>query len=234
MILLKFNINKIGKDLILLDILRIITIFPNLFDSFSNIGVVGKAIQSKKVSLSVHDLRNFGVGKHMSVDDTQYGGGPGMVMRPEPFYDTVEFLKKFHNEKPYVILTGPKGNTLNSKKINQLGKKKCIYILCGRYEGVDQRVQDLVVDEEISIGSYILSGGEIPAMVIADSLIRKIPNVLGSSESTLNETFSENILGKKKEPVYTKPRIFKGLAVPEVLLEGNHKKIDDWRKKMRK
>tara|TARA_Y100001936_G_scaffold239235_1_gene272035 strand:- start:182 stop:880 length:699 start_codon:yes stop_codon:yes gene_type:complete len=232
--LLKFNINKIGKDLILLDILRIITIFPNLFDSFSNIGVVGKAIQSKKVSLSVHDLRNFGVGKHMSVDDTQYGGGPGMVMRPEPFYDTVEFLKKFHNEKPYVILTGPKGNTLNSKKINQLGKKKCIYILCGRYEGVDQRVQDLVVDEEISIGSYILSGGEIPAMVIADSLIRKIPNVLGSSESTLNETFSENILGKKKEPVYTKPRIFKGLAVPEVLLEGNHKKIDDWRKKMRK
>ena len=232
--MLKFNINKIGKDLILLDILRIITIFPNLFDSFSNIGVVGKAIQSKKVSLSVHDLRNFGVGKHMSVDDTQYGGGPGMVMRPEPFYDTVEFLKKSHNEKPYVILTGPKGNTLNSKKINQLGKKKCIYILCGRYEGVDQRVQDLVVDEEISIGSYILSGGEIPAMVIADSLIRKIPNVLGSSESTLNETFSENILGKKKEPVYTKPRIFKGLAVPEVLLEGNHKKIDDWRKKMRK
>lgn len=218
----------------MLDILRIITIFPNLFDSFSNIGVVGKAIQSKKVSLSVHDLRNFGVGKHMSVDDTQYGGGPGMVMRPEPFYDTVEFLKKSHNEKPYVILTGPKGNTLNSKKINQLGKKKCIYILCGRYEGVDQRVQDLVVDEEISIGSYILSGGEIPAMVIADSLIRKIPNVLGSSESTLNETFSENILGKKKEPVYTKPRIFKGLAVPEVLLEGNHKKIDDWRKKMRK
>ena len=218
----------------MLDILRIITIFPNLFDSFSNIGVVGKAIQSKKVSLSVHDLRNFGVGKHMSVDDTQYGGGPGMVMRPEPFYDTVEFLKKSHNEKPYVILTGPKGNTLNSKKINQLGKKKCIYILCGRYEGVDQRVQDLIVDEEISIGNYILSGGEIPAMVIADSLIRKIPNVLGSSESTLNETFSENILGKKKEPVYTKPRIFKGLAVPEVLLEGNHKKIDDWRKKMRK
>ena len=218
----------------MLDILRIITIFPNLFDSFSNIGVVGKAIQSKKVSLSVHDLRNLRVGKHMSVDDTQYVGGPGMVMRPEPFYDTVEFLKKSHNEKPYVILTGPKGNTLNSKKINQLGKKKCIYFLCGRYEGVDQRVQDLVVDEEISIGSYILSGGEIPAMVIADSLIRKIPNVLGSSESTLNETFSENILGKKKEPVYTKPRIFKGLAVPEVLLEGNHKKIDDWRKKMRK
>tara|TARA_B100001029_G_scaffold175742_1_gene177619 strand:+ start:10370 stop:11068 length:699 start_codon:yes stop_codon:yes gene_type:complete len=232
--LLKFNINKILKDLILLNILRIITIFPNLFDSFSNIGVVGKAIQSNKVSLSVHDLRNFGVGKHMSVDDTQYGGGPGMVMRPEPFYKSVEFLKKSQNEKPYVILTSPKGNTLDSKKINQLSKKKCIYILCGRYEGVDQRVQDLIVDEEISIGNYILSGGEIPAMVIADSLIRKIPNVLGSSESTLNETFSENILGKKKEPVYTKPRNFKGLVVPEVLLEGNHKKIDDWRKKMRK
>jgi len=226
--------NKIEEVLNLLNILRIITIFPDLFDSFSNIGVIGKAIQANKVSFSVQDLRNFGIGKHMSVDDTQYGGGPGMVMRPEPFYDAVEFLKNTHKEKPYIISTSPKGNVLDSKKIKQLSKKKCIYILCGRYEGVDQRVEDLVVDEEISIGNYILSGGEIPAMVIADSLIRKIPSVLGSSESMLNETFSENISGKKKEPVYTKPRIFKGLSVPEVLLEGDHKKIDNWRKKMRK
>lgn len=218
----------------MLNILRIITIFPDLFDSFSNIGVVGKAIQANKVSFSVQDLRKFGIGKHMSVDDTQYGGGPGMVMRPEPFYDAVEFLKNTHKEKPYIILTSPKGNSLDSKKIKQLSKKKCIYILCGRYEGVDQRVQELIIDEEISVGNYILSGGEIPAMVIADSLIRKVPDVLGSSESMLNETFSENIFGKKKEPVYTKPRNFKGLSVPEVLLEGNHKKIEDWRKKMRK
>jgi len=216
------------------NVLRIITIFPNLFDSFSNIGVVGKAIQANKVSFGVQDLRDFGIGKHMSVDDTQYGGGPGMVMRPEPFYDAVEFLKNTHKEKPYIILTSPKGNILDSKKIKQLSKKKCIYILCGRYEGVDQRVQELIIDEEISVGNYILSGGEIPAMVIADSLIRKVPGVLGSSESMLNETFSENIFGKKKEPVYTKPRAFKGLSVPEVLLEGNHKKIEDWRKKMRK
>ena len=226
--------NKIGEVLNLLNILRIITIFPDLFDSFSNIGVVGKAIQANKVSFSVQDLRKFGIGKHMSVDDTQYGGGPGMVMRPEPFYDAVEFLKNTHKEKPYIILTSPKGNILDSKKIKQLSKKKCIYILCGRYEGVDQRVQELIIDEEISVGNYILSGGEIPAMVIADSLIRKVPDVLGSSESMLNETFSENIFGKKKEPVYTKPRTFKGLSVPEVLLEGNHKKIEDWRKKMRK
>lgn len=218
----------------MLNILRIITIFPELFDSFSNIGVVGKAIQANKVSFGVQDLRDFGIGKHMSVDDTQYGGGPGMVMRPEPFYDAVEFLKNTHKEKPYIILTSPKGNILDSKKIKQLSKKKCIYILCGRYEGVDQRVQELIIDEEISVGNYILSGGEIPAMVIADSLIRKVPGVLGSSESMLNETFSENIFGKKKEPVYTKPRAFKGLSVPEVLLEGNHKKIEDWRKKMRK
>ncbi len=232
--LIKFIINKIGEVLNLLNILRIITIFPDLFDSFSNIGVVGKAIQANKVSFSVQDLRKFGIGKHMSVDDTQYGGGPGMVMRPEPFYDAVEFLKNTHKEKPYIILTSPKGNSLDSKKIKQLSKKKCIYILCGRYEGVDQRVQELIIDEEISVGNYILSGGEIPAMVIADSLIRKVPDVLGSSESMLNETFSENIFGKKKEPVYTKPRNFKGLSVPEVLLEGNHKKIEDWRKKMRK
>ncbi|MEC7880590.1 MAG: tRNA (guanosine(37)-N1)-methyltransferase TrmD [Chloroflexota bacterium] len=226
--------NKICEVLNLQNVLRIITIFPNLFDSFSTIGVVGKAIQSNKVTFSVEDLRNFGIGKHMSVDDTQYGGGPGMVMRPEPFYDSVESLKNIHNEKPYIILTSPKGNTLDSKKIKQLSKKNCIYILCGRYEGVDQRVQELIVDEEISIGNYILSGGEIPAMVIADSIIRKIPNVLGSSESTLNETFSENIFGKNKEPVYTKPRTFKHLSVPKVLLEGNHKKIEEWRKKMRK
>jgi len=232
--LIKFIINKIGEVLNLLNILRIITIFPDLFDSFSNIGVVGKAIQANKVSFGVQDLRKFGIGKHMSVDDTQYGGGPGMVMRPEPFYDAVEFLKNTHKEKPYIILTSPKGNSLDSKKIKQLSKKKCIYILCGRYEGVDQRVQELIIDEEISVGNYILSGGEIPAMVIADSLIRKVPDVLGSSESMLNETFSENIFGKKKEPVYTKPRNFKGLSVPEVLLEGNHKKIEDWRKKMRK
>ena len=232
--LIKFIINKIGEVLNLLNILRIITIFPDLFDSFSNIGVVGKAIQANKVSFSVQDLRKFGIGKHMSVDDTQDGGGPGMVMRPEPFYDAVEFLKNTHKEKPYIILTSPKGNSLDSKKIKQLSKKKCIYILCGRYEGVDQRVQELIIDEEISVGNYILSGGEIPAMVIADSLIRKVPDVLGSSESMLNETFSENIFGKKKEPVYTKPRNFKGLSVPEVLLEGNHKKIEDWRKKMRK
>ena len=218
----------------MLNTLRIITIFPKLFDSFSNIGVVGKAIQANKVSFSVQDLRNFGIGKHMSVDDTQYGGGPGMVMRPEPFYDAVNFLKDKHNEKPYIISTSPKGNILDSKKIKQLSKKKCIYILCGRYEGVDQRVQELIVDEEISVGNYILSGGEIPAMTIADSLIRLIPNVLGSSESTLNETFSEHIFGKNKEPVYTKPRIFKGLSVPKVLLQGDHKKIEEWRKKMRK
>ena len=114
----------------MLNTLRIITIFPKLFDSFSNIGVVGKAIQANKVSFSVQDLRNFGIGKHMSVDDTQYGGGPGMVMRPEPFYDAVKFLKDRHNEKPYIISTNPKGNILDSKKIKQLSKKKCIYILC--------------------------------------------------------------------------------------------------------
>jgi len=218
----------------LINVLRVITIFPNFFDEFSKFGVVGKAIQSNKIFFKVHDLRDYGVGKHKSVDDTPYGGGPGMVMRPEPFYDSVQFLKNSYKETPHIILTSPKGKALDTEKVNELSNKKCIYILCGRYEGVDDRVRELIADEEISIGNYILSGGEIPAMAIADSLIRKIPNVLGSSESIKNETFSESISGQKKEPVYTKPRNFRGMNVPEILLNGDHNEILNWRKKMRK
>ncbi|MBO83031.1 MAG: tRNA (guanosine(37)-N1)-methyltransferase TrmD [Actinobacteria bacterium] len=218
----------------MLDSLRILTIFPEMFDQFQEFGVVGKAIRTKKIQFSVHDLRDFGVGKHKDVDDSPYGGGPGMVMRPEPFYDLIESLKYSYDEVPYVVLTSPRGKLLNQKMIENLSEKKCIYLLCGRYEGVDQRVSDLLVDEELSLGNYILSGGEVPAMVISDCLIRQIPGTLGSSASLKSESFSDQLNGKKKEPVYTKPRQFLGQEIPKILLSGNHEKISKWRNEMQK
>jgi tRNA (guanine37-N1)-methyltransferase len=218
----------------LLKNLRILTIFPEMFSQFQEFGVIGKAITSGGINFSVHDLREQGVGKHNDVDDTPFGGGPGMVMKPEPFFNTVENLKKEYGESPYILLTSPKGKVIDNNKILDLEKHETIYILCGRYEGVDQRVSDILADEDISIGNYILSGGEIPAMVISDCLIRNIPGTLGSAESLTAESFSANIKGKLKEPVYTKPREFLGHNVPEILLSGDHKKIIEWRKKMRK
>ena len=213
--------------------IRILTIFPKFFDQFSEYGVVGKAIKSKKIDFSAYDIRNHGIGNNKSVDDTPYGGGPGMVMRPEPFIDSVNKLKKSDQYLPHVILTSPNGTNLNEKKVIELSKKKSIYILCGRYEGVDQRVNELVVDEEISVGNFIVSGGEVPAMIISDSIIRKIPGILGSSESNKNETFSVDNYRKHKEPVYTKPRIFMGIEVPDVLLSGDHAKVKEWKKNNR-
>ena len=214
--------------------LRILTIFPEMFSQFQKTGVIGKAIISGGIDFSVHDLRKYGIGKHNDVDDTPFGGGPGMVMKPEPFFNTVEHLKEEYGESPHVLLTSPRGKVIDNNKIHDLVNNETLYILCGRYEGVDQRVSDILADEDISIGNYILSGGEIPAMAIADCLIRNIPGTLGSSESLITETFSANIEGKLKEPVYTKPREFLGHKVPEILLSGDHKKIIEWRKKMRK
>ena len=213
--------------------IKVLTIFPKFFDQFSEYGVVGKAIKSKKIDFSTFDIRKHGVGNNSSVDETPYGGGPGMVMRPEPFINSVNELKKTDHLTPYVIMTSPKGNNLDEKKVLELSKKESIYILCGRYEGVDQRVSELVVDEEISIGNFIVSGGEVPAMIISDSIIRKIPGILGSSESNKNETFSIKNDYSNKEPVYTKPRIFMGIQVPEILLSGDHSKIDEWKKNNR-
>jgi tRNA (guanine37-N1)-methyltransferase len=218
----------------LLKNLRILTLFPEMFSQFQKTSVIGKAITSERVDFSVHDLREFGIGKHNDVDDTPFGGGPGMVMKPEPFFNSVEHLKKKHRESPHILLTSPRGKVIDSNKIHELLNNETLYILCGRYEGVDQRVSDILADEDISIGNYVLSGGEIPAMVISDCLIRNIPGTLGSSESLTMETFSTNIQGKLKEPVYTKPRSYLGYEVPKILLSGDHKKIIEWRKKMRK
>tara|TARA_E500000331_G_C17068823_1_gene631643 strand:+ start:145 stop:801 length:657 start_codon:yes stop_codon:yes gene_type:complete len=213
--------------------IKILTIFPKFFDQFSEYGVVGKAIKSKKINFETFDIRTHGVGNNNSVDDSPYGGGAGMVMRPEPFVHSVDELKKSSKYSPYVLMTSPKGNKLNEKKVLDLIKKESIYILCGRYEGVDERVNELVVDEEISVGDYIVSGGEVPAMIISDTLIRKLPKVLGSSESVLDETFSVQNKLKNKSPVYTRPEEFMGINVPKILLSGDHSKIEEWKKNNR-
>ena len=213
--------------------IKILTIFPKFFDQFSEYGVVGKAIKSKKINFGTFDIRAHGIGKSKSVDDSPDGGGAGMVMRPEPFINSVNELKKNSKYKPYILMTTPKGKKLNEKKVFNLLKKECIYILCGRYEGVDERVTKLVVDEEISVGDYIVSGGEVPAMIISDALIRKLPSVLGSPESTQNETFSLKNNLKNNFPVYTRPEEFMSIKVPKILLSGDHSKIEEWKKNNR-
>ena len=211
-------------------IIRIITIFPEMCTSFLDYGNLKRSVNSGKVEISLHDLRNYSLDKNRTVDDTPFGGGPGMVMKPEPFFNCVELLSKEENKKPFVILTSPQGKMLDQSLVEKLKENEVIYILCGRYEGVDNRVSEHLVDEEISVGDYILSGGEIPAMTIADSIVRLIPGVLGSKNSVDHDTFSEKYQRKLKGPVYTRPQNYKGFKVPEILLSGDHKQIEEWRK----
>ena len=211
-------------------IIRIITIFPEMCTSFLDYGNLKRSVNSGKVEISLHDLRNYSLDKNRTVDDTPFGGGPGMVMKPEPFFNCVELLSKEENNKPFVILTSPQGKVLDQSLVEKLKENEVIYILCGRYEGVDNRVSEHLVDEEISVGDYILSGGEIPAMTIADSIVRLIPGVLGSKNSVDHDTFSEKYQRKLKGPVYTRPQNYKGFKVPEILLSGDHKQIEEWRK----
>jgi len=205
----------------------VLTVLPGLFSGFISEGVIGRAISSGKIDLKIHNLRDFTTDKHRVVDDVPYGGGPGMVLKPEPIFRAYEEIRKQREKKPYVILTEPWGETFTQQKAIELSKKETILIICGRYEGVDERVKS-IVDEEISIGDYVLTGGELPAMVILDATIRLIPGVLGSEDSLKADSFMDRgILGY---PNYTRPAEFKGMKVPEVLLSGNHKKIKEWRK----
>ena len=204
----------------------VITIFPEMVEVPLSMSIIGKAREKGLLDLKVHDLRRYSGNKHNCVDDTPYGGGPGMVMKPEPFCNAIEELA-LKDKDTRVILMSPKGNTLNQNKVNELSKIKKIVILCGHYEGIDERVKELIVDEELSIGDYILTGGEIASMVLVDAVTRLIPGVLGHQDSSKTESFSEGLL---EYPQYTKPREFKGLKVPEVLLSGNHAKIDLWRR----
>lgn len=204
----------------------VLTVLPRLFNCFLREGIIGKAVSSGKVKVNVVNIRDFAFDKHKVVDDVPYGGGPGMVLKPEPIFRAYEELTK-EGDKPYVLLTEPWGERFNQEMAIELSNKKRIMIICGRYEGIDERVKTLV-DKEVSIGDFVLTGGELPAMVIMDAVIRLIPGVLGNIESLQADSFMDR--GLLGYPNYTRPAEFRGMRVPDVLLSGHHKKIELWRK----
>ena len=203
----------------------IITIFPKVFDPILNESIIKRAQAKKKVKICVHNLRDYTNDKHRKVDDRPFGGGPGMVMTPQPLFDAIKKIKGRRRAKVLLMCAG--GKKFDQPTAKRLAKFKDIIIICGHYEGVDERVREELVDESISIGDYVLTGGEIPAMVIVDALTRLIPGVLGKEESLVHESFENDLL---EYPHYTRPANFRGIKVPNVLLSGNHKDIETWRK----
>lgn len=231
----------------------VITLFPAMFQGPLTESILKRAQEENILELNFHDLRQFGAGKYKQIDDRPYGGGAGMVMMCEPIVQAIEDIQsrvlshekssklpvrtarpggKTRNSKPHRIYFSPRGKRLTQTKVEQVAKKHdWLILLCGHYEGIDQRIIDGGwIDEEISIGDYVLTGGELPAMVLIDAVARHIPGVLGTEESAQDESFSKSLNRKKEYPHYTRPEEFQGMSVPDVLLSGNHKNIDIWRK----
>ena len=206
---------------------NVLTLFPEMFMSLQE-SIIGKATEKGIIDINLINIRDFSKNKHKKVDDTPYGGGAGMVMMPDVVYDAYNSIiaKSKCKEKIRTVYMSPQGKKLDQKKVEELSKEKQIIILCGHYEGIDQRVIDKIVDEEISIGDYVLTGGELPAMVLIDSVSRYVQGVL-KEDSTKEESFSQGLL---EYPQYTRPEIFNGKQVPEVLLTGHHKNIEKWRR----
>lgn len=200
----------------------VLTLFPEMFEPLK-MSVIGRAIEKKQIDMNLINIRDFSEDKHKKVDDTPYGGGAGMVMKPDVVYRAYQSIPE---KEAKVIYMSPQGKTLNQKMVEDLSKESHLVILCGHYEGMDQRVLDKIVDEEISIGDYVLTGGEIPAMVLIDSVSRYVEGVL-KQDSIQEESFSNGLL---EYPQYTRPEVFEGETVPEILLSGHHEKIERWRK----
>ena len=205
----------------------VLTIFPEMFPPILGTSILSRAISKGVVEVRVHDLRDWSEDKHRKVDDRPYGGGPGMVMRPEPFFLAVDELRKGQAGSPHVVLLSPQGEKLTQAKAGELVKRPWLTLLCGHYEGVDERVRMGLVDEELSIGDYVLTCGELPAMVLIDSVVRLLPGSLGDEQSTAQESFSGNLL---EYPQYTRPVEFRGMRVPDVLLSGDLPQVAEWRK----
>ena len=203
----------------------ILTIFPDLLNSPLQEGIIRRAIKDRKIEVAIHNIRDFATDKHAMTDDRPFGGGEGMVMKPEPVAAALEKVKEEAGTGRVVFLS-PKGQCFTQKKAEELAELDHLILLCGRYEGIDERLIDLYVDEEISIGDYILTGGELAAMVLVDSITRLQPGVLGCADSAEQDSFSRGML---KHPQYTRPRDFEGLAVPDVLLSGDHEAVRKWR-----
>lgn len=203
----------------------ILTLFPNMFSGFLNESIIKRAIDEKRVTINTVNFRDYAKNKHKKVDDTPYGGGSGMVLMCQPIFDAVDSVR---TEKSKVVLLSPQGKKFSQKKAYELSKEEHLIFICGHYEGFDERIKS-ICDEEISIGDYVLTGGELPAMVITDSIVRLLPGVI-DEQSHLNDSFNDNLLDY---PTYTKPRNYKGMQVPEVLLSGDHEKIKEWRDEKR-
>lgn len=201
----------------------VVTLFPELFGAHLATSLLGKAIEAGTVAVDVHDLREHGIGKHRSVDDSPFGGGAGMVMRPEPIFEAVERLKR---EDTYVVLLSPRGTSLRHEVAQSLSQRPHLILICGRYEGVDERVVEHLCDEEISIGDFVLAGGELGALVVIETVTRLVPGVLGNAGSLDSES---HVAGLLEYPQYTRPAEFRGWPVPEVLLSGDHAEVARWR-----
>jgi len=215
---------------------NIITIFPNIFSSYFSESIIKRAQKSGAIEINVHNLRDYTTDKHKTVDDTPYGGGAGMVLKVEPIFNCVNAIKKQETKTKKqtrrVILFSAKGKKYTQKDAKRLSKYNQLIFICGRYEGVDERVAEKIADEEISIGDFVLTGGEIPAMVVVDSITRLLPGVLGNDQSAIYESHSED--GYLEHAQYTKPEEFEGWKVPKILLSGHHAEIEKWRKKKSK
>jgi tRNA (guanine37-N1)-methyltransferase len=205
----------------------ILTLFPAMFDGPFTESIIKRAVEDELIDIRLHNIRDCAFDRHKTADDYPYGGGAGMVMKPEPLTACIEKVKA---ERPAarVILTTPQGKPFNQALAGELAREKEILIICGRYEGVDERIRELFVDDEISLGDFVLTGGEIAAMVLVDAVSRLIPGVLGCGDSAAGDSFSDGLL---EYPQYTRPAEFRGLAVPEVLLSGNHQEIARWRRR---
>jgi len=207
----------------------IVTGFPKLLSSPLNESIIRQAKKKKLAAIRVHDLRKFTHDKHKTIDDTPYGGGAGMILKPEPVFECIESLQRKRQYDEVIYLTAD-GEMFDQKIANQLSLKNNLLMLCGHYKGIDERIRKQLITKEISIGDYVLTGGELAALVIVDALIRLIPGVLGDGESMLTDSFQENLLDSE---YYTKPAEFRSMHVPEVLLSGDHKKIRQWRQENR-
>ncbi len=204
------------------------TLFPDIFTSYMNESIMKRAVEKEIIEVHVYNIRDYSTNKHKKVDDYPFGGGAGMVMTPQPIYDTYKHIvDKFDIKDPKVIYLTPKGRVFKQTIAEELSIGEDVILLCGHYEGVDQRIIDLIITDEISIGDFVLTGGELPALIMIDAISRLIPGVLNQNESFEEESFKDNLL---EYPHYTRPRDFDGLKVPDVLLSGNHKNIDEWRK----
>lgn len=202
----------------------ILSLFPDFINIFSEWSMIGRAKEQNLVEINSVDIRDFSTNKHKKVDDYPFGGGPGMVMKPEPIYEAIKSIKEPDSK---VIYLSPQGKSFDQSKAKELAKESHLILLCGHYEGIDNRIIENYIDEEISLGDFVLTGGELPAMVLADAIIRLLPGVLSSEESFIDESHYNGLL---EYPQYTRPRDFNQHSVPEVLLSGNHKDIENWRK----